>query len=178
MATSCEELTHWKRLWFWEGLWAGGAGDDSGWDGWMPSLTGCTWFWVNSGSWWLTGKPACCNSWGWKESDVTERLNWIELGEIFLHKLFSFVWFYTLQLKMLPGWPAERNSLDHHRGLPSQKAVTSQILWSPSNWRVIFNQCLLQYQFKIHTAYRNSNQNHEACKISFLNNFYTKKSHQ
>ena len=28
LATSCEELTHWKRLWCWEGLWAGGEGDD------------------------------------------------------------------------------------------------------------------------------------------------------
>ena len=27
LATSCEELTHWKRLCCWEGLWAGGEGD-------------------------------------------------------------------------------------------------------------------------------------------------------
>ena len=27
LATSCEELTHWKRLWRWEGLGAGGEGD-------------------------------------------------------------------------------------------------------------------------------------------------------
>ena len=27
VATSCEELTHWKRLWCWEGLGAGGKGD-------------------------------------------------------------------------------------------------------------------------------------------------------
>ena len=39
LATSCEELTHWKRLWCWEGLEAGGEGDDRGWDGWMASLT-------------------------------------------------------------------------------------------------------------------------------------------
>ena len=32
LATSCEELTHWKRLWCWEGLGAGGEGDDRGWD--------------------------------------------------------------------------------------------------------------------------------------------------
>ena len=37
LATSCEELTHWKRLWCWEGLGAGGEGDDRGWDGWMAS---------------------------------------------------------------------------------------------------------------------------------------------
>ena len=28
LATSCEELTQWKRLWCWEGLEAGGEGDD------------------------------------------------------------------------------------------------------------------------------------------------------
>ena len=28
LATSCVELTHWKRLWCWEGLGAGGEGDD------------------------------------------------------------------------------------------------------------------------------------------------------
>ena len=40
LATPCE-LTHWKRLWCWEGLGAGGEGDDRGWDGWMASLTRC-----------------------------------------------------------------------------------------------------------------------------------------
>ena len=49
LATSCEELTHWKRLWCWKGLGAGGEGDDRGWDGWMASLTRWTWVWVNSG---------------------------------------------------------------------------------------------------------------------------------
>ena len=37
LATSCEELTHWKRFWCWEGLGAEGEGDDRGWDGWMAS---------------------------------------------------------------------------------------------------------------------------------------------
>ena len=57
LATSCEELTHWKRLWCWKGLGARGEGDDRGWDGWMPSLTLWTWVWVNSGSWWWTWRP-------------------------------------------------------------------------------------------------------------------------
>ena len=43
--------------WCWEGLGAGGDGDDRGWDGWMASLTWWTWVWVNSGSWWWTGRP-------------------------------------------------------------------------------------------------------------------------
>ena len=33
-------------------------GDDKGWDGWMASPTQWTWVWVNSGSWWWTGRPA------------------------------------------------------------------------------------------------------------------------
>ena len=41
----------------WEGLGAGGQGDDRGWDGWMASLTRWMWVWVNSGSWWWTGRP-------------------------------------------------------------------------------------------------------------------------
>ena len=31
--------------------------DIRGWDGWMASPTQWTWVWVNSGSWWWTGKP-------------------------------------------------------------------------------------------------------------------------
>ena len=41
----------------WERLRAGGEGDDRGWDGWMSSLTQCTWVWVDSRSWWGTGRP-------------------------------------------------------------------------------------------------------------------------
>ena len=63
----------------WEGLGAGGEGDDRGWDGWMASPTRWTWIWVNSGSWWWTERPACSDSWGRRESDTTERLNWTEL---------------------------------------------------------------------------------------------------
>ena len=50
---------HGKRpwSWCWEGLGAGREGDDRGWDGWMASPTRWTWVWVNSMSWWWTGKP-------------------------------------------------------------------------------------------------------------------------
>ena len=74
-----EELTHLKRPWCWEGLGAGGEGDDRGWDGWLASLTPWTWVWANSGNWWWTGRPACCGSWGCKESDMTQQLNWTEI---------------------------------------------------------------------------------------------------
>ena len=41
-----------------------GEGDNGGWDGWMASLTRWTWVWVNSGSWWWTGKPGMLQSMG------------------------------------------------------------------------------------------------------------------
>ena len=57
LATSCGELTHWKRPWCWKGLEAGREGDDRGWNGWMASTTRWAWVWVDSGSWWWTGRP-------------------------------------------------------------------------------------------------------------------------
>ena len=56
-ATSCEELTHWKRLWCWLGVGARRRRDNRGWDVWMASLTRWTWVWVNFRSWWWTGRP-------------------------------------------------------------------------------------------------------------------------
>ena len=45
----------------------------------MASLTQWTWVWINSRSWWWTRRPgACCSSWGCKESDMIEWLNWTE----------------------------------------------------------------------------------------------------
>ena len=64
LATWCKELTHLKRPWCWERLTAGGEGDDRGWDGWMAALTQWTWVWVNSGSWWWTGRPSVLKSTG------------------------------------------------------------------------------------------------------------------
>ena len=57
-------LTHWKRACCWERWRAGGEGGDRGWDGWMASLTRRTWVWVNSRSWWWTGRPGVLQSMG------------------------------------------------------------------------------------------------------------------
>ena len=64
LATWYKELTHWKRPWCWERLKAGGEGDDRGWDDLMASPTWWTWVWVNSGSWWWTGRPGVLQSMG------------------------------------------------------------------------------------------------------------------
>jgi len=45
------------RDWCWEGLGAGGEGDDRGWDGCMASPTRWMRVWVNSRSWWWLGRP-------------------------------------------------------------------------------------------------------------------------
>ena len=81
LATLCEELTHWKRLWCWEGLRAGGEGDARGWDGWMASLTRWTWVWVSSGSWWWTGRPGVLWFMGLQRvgHDWATELNWTAL---------------------------------------------------------------------------------------------------
>ena len=78
LATSCEELTHWKRLWCWEGLGAGGEGDDRGWDGWMASPTRWTRVWVNSGSWRWTGRPGVLRFMGSRRvgHNWATELNW------------------------------------------------------------------------------------------------------
>ena len=54
-------------------------GDDRGWDGWMASPARWTWVWVNPGSCDGQGGLACCDSWGRKESNMTEWLYWTEL---------------------------------------------------------------------------------------------------
>ena len=81
LAAWWEELTHWKRPWCWEGLGAGGEGDDRGWDGWMASPTRWAWIWVNSGSWWWTGRHGVLRFMGSQRVGhawATE-LNWTEL---------------------------------------------------------------------------------------------------
>ena len=57
LATWCGELAHLNRLWCCKRLRAGGEGDNRGWDGWMAPPTWWTWVWVDSGSWWWTGRP-------------------------------------------------------------------------------------------------------------------------
>ena len=81
LATSCEELTHWKRLMM------GGIGDRRrrGWQRmrWLDGITDS----IDMSLGELrefTGGLACCDSWGRKESDTTERMNWTELK-----------WYYT-----------------------------------------------------------------------------------
>ena len=78
LATWWEELTHRKRPWCSERLKAGGEGDDRGWNGWMAPPTQWTWVWVNSESWWWTGKPGVLQYMGSQRvrHDLATELNW------------------------------------------------------------------------------------------------------
>ena len=105
LATWCEELTHWKRPWCWKRLKAGGEVDDRGSDCCMASPTQWTWVWVNSGSWWWTGKPGVLQSMGSRRvgHDWETELKWNET--VFCHifkeekvKFFIFLFMHLLSI--------------------------------------------------------------------------------
>ena len=74
-----EELIHWKIFWCWEGLGAR-EGDNREWDGWMASPTRWMWVWVNSRSWWWTGRPGMLQFMGLQRvrHDWATELSWTE----------------------------------------------------------------------------------------------------
>ena len=157
-------MTHWKRLCCWEGLGAGWEGDDRGWDGWMASLTRWTWIWVNSGSGDRQGGLACWNSWGRKESDMTEQLHFLFQWKLVKARVVGdgnslyFPLNFSINLKLLSVqfshsvvsdslWPHE---LQHTRppypsptsGVHSDSCPSSQ--WchpAISSWVVPFSSC-------------------------------------
>ena len=78
------ELTHWKRLWCWEGLGQEEKGmTEDEMAVWHHGLDGRESEWT-PGDGDGQGGLECCNSWGRKESDTTERLNWTELKMVFI----------------------------------------------------------------------------------------------
>ena len=75
-----------KRPWCWERLKAGREGDDRGWDGWMALLTQWAWFWINSRSWWWTGRPGVLQSMG------SQRVGHDWAAELILVSLICCCW--------------------------------------------------------------------------------------
>ena len=81
---------------------------------WSDGITNqWTWVCIGSGSWWWQGSLACCSPWGHKESDMTEWLNWTELGlqilliltEISHLPVYLSTWTYMGRFKILrPIW--------------------------------------------------------------------------
>ena len=90
-------LAHWKRLWCWEELGAGGEGDDRGWDGWMASPTRWMWVWVNSAVWWWTGRPGVL----WFMGSQRVRHNWaIELNWIANNVEYLFIFLLAVCISL------------------------------------------------------------------------------
>ena len=95
-----------EKIWCWEGLGAGGKGDDRGWDCWMASPTRWTWVWVNSGSWWWTGRPGLLRfmvSQGVRHDWVTE-LNWTPVLEAITKwwRVCQHIFMTTIKLSKSP----------------------------------------------------------------------------
>ena len=78
LGTCCEELNSFEKTLMLGKIEGRRRGDDRGWDGWMASPTRWTWVWVNSGSWWCTGKPGVVQSMGLQRvrHDWVTELNW------------------------------------------------------------------------------------------------------
>ena len=100
--TSCEELTHWKdsdagRDW---GQEEKGTTEDemSGWHHWLDGRES-EWTPEDGDG---QGGLACCDSWGHKESDMTEQLNWTELNWTWRCNIKDSqwrMWWYLLKCK-------------------------------------------------------------------------------
>ena len=73
-----------RRGWQRGMTWLDVRGWDRGWNGWMVSPTQWTWVWVNSRSWWWTGRPGVLQSMGSQRVryDWTTELNWTDLTEL------------------------------------------------------------------------------------------------
>ena len=98
LATSCEELTHWKTPWCWEGLGEGEEGDDR--MRWLDSITdSMDMSWANSRSWWWTGRPGVLWFMGLQRvgHDWATELNWTE---------YIFHWSISLNLLGMRSFPS------------------------------------------------------------------------
>ena len=78
-----QRADNWKRPWCWERLRAGRKGENRGWDGWMASATWWTWAWVNSGSWWWTGRRGVLQFMGSQKvgHNWATELNWTKSSQ-------------------------------------------------------------------------------------------------
>ena len=107
-------------------------------DGWMASLTQWTWVWKISGSGDGQGGLVCCDSWGRKELDTTERLNWTEENRMCLSNitcLCSDDW-----LLLLISEEKTKRQLDIAVALPS--TVVNPSISCKSDLQTTISHCL------------------------------------
>ena len=88
----------WRAYSFEKTLMLGGIGgrrrgDDRGWDGWMASPSWWTWVWVNSRSWWWTGRPGVLRFMG--SQSQTWLNNWTELINLEEEICLKYFWNFS-----------------------------------------------------------------------------------
>ena len=124
-------------------LMLGGTGDRrrrgrQGWDGWMASLTRWMWVWVNSRSWWRTGRPGVLRFMGSQRvrHDWATELNWTEWYHIHPSPLF---WMPSLSI-----WIIQTNTQEILPWLPpSEISSFSSLQEQPIQIFILTVTCLL-----------------------------------
>ena len=111
---------------------AGRKGDDKGWDGWMASPTQWTWVWVNTGSWWWTGRFGVLQFMGLQSqtwlSDLTE--------------LSSFVIAFLSRSKcLLISWLQSPSAIILEP--KKRKSITTSCIIALSWWKGLHNLMML-----------------------------------
>ena len=144
LATSCEEVTQWKRPWCWEGLGTGGEGDDRGWDGWMASPTQWAWVWVNSGSVWWTGRPGVLRFMGLQRvgHDWATKLNWTE--NLIIYFIYS-VYINTDHIYLITAF--QNRLLGMNRSILSHWSISFKLNQLFSHWRQLIQLAVFHLEF-------------------------------
>ena len=111
-----------------ERLKVGGEGDDRGWDGWMALLTQWTWVWVNSRSWWWTGKSGMLQSMGSQRVGhdwVIELMMMMQLGYL------ETIWFFQFLLlwSVRQDWSSTQCRANYSPLLKKQSSVYTVTQW-------------------------------------------------
>ena len=117
-----------------------------GWDGWMASPTQQTWVWINSGSWWRTGRPGMLQSmgsqsWTWL-SDWTELRNIIAVTCIIVNCIVA-----TLTTAKNVKWRSQWKNTNtawfhlHDGSIVKLKETQGRTVdargWREGNWRAV-----------------------------------------
>ena len=105
---------------------AGGEGNNRGWDGWMASLTQRTWVWVNSRSWWWTGRPGVLRFMG--SQSRTRLRDWTELMKYMVSSHSSSK--CLLKLKLKAQLTKTKTSYHFYWKVPMSK-TSSPRKWAP-----------------------------------------------
>ena len=122
--------------------------DDRGWDGWMASPTRWTWFWVNSRSWWWTGRPGVLRFMGSQRvgHDWATELNRTEPCNL-LPQCHNTSRFYSKPASLWQGVLAVRKSIqgdrvwvetDTHRPKAPQWFLSESVCISRGYWEFTF----------------------------------------